>query len=387
MWTTLGFMWMKALTSISFRQPLIAASVVVALISLSSGVNAQRAQRGRGDDSADSAESELQKGIALTRSGKFQEAIPHLLAAQGQVNNELAASFNLALCYVATGQNKPAIDVLSELRAHGRANADVENLYAQALLGNRQPAEALAAAERAAKITPKNEKLYVLIVEACMDNGYNDVGLKVVEMGLEHLPRSARLAFEHAMLLVELDQLDEAKQELQKVTGLAPGSDVAYIALAQKGLFDGNAAEAKRAAREGIDKGIHHSTLLALYGEAVIQAGIEPADPEFADARAALEQAVTVRPTYAGAQISLGKLYLMEGRVDDAIVHLNAGRQLDPRNPAAYSNLATAFRRKGNTQQAEEMLAILAKLNQEQIEKTRSAPGDHKKSYQGQDHK
>jgi tetratricopeptide (TPR) repeat protein len=123
--------------------------------------------------------------------------------------------------------------------------------------------------------------------------------------------------------------------------------------------------------------------LLALYGEAVIQAGVQPAEPEFADAQAALERAITVRPNYASAQISLGKLYLMEGRVDDAIARLKAGRQLDPRNPAAYSNLAAAFRKKGDTQQAEEMLAILAKLNQEQIEKTRSAPGDRKKSYQG----
>jgi tetratricopeptide (TPR) repeat protein len=374
---------MQGITSTSVRRALRAAVLFAALMSLTANTQAQRGQRGRTDDSASVAEAELQKGIALTQSGKFQEAIPHYLAAQGQVANEFAASFNLALCYVATGQFKPAIDTLNDLRAHGQTNADLENLYAQALLGNRQPTEALAAAERAAKMAPKNEKLYVLIVEACMDNGYNDVGLKIVEMGLEHLPKSARLAFEHAMLLVELDQLDEAKQELQKVTGLARGSDVAYIAQAQKDMFDGNAADAKRAAREGIEKGNQHPMLLALYGEAVIQAGVQPTDSEFADAQAALERAISVRPNYASAQISLGKLYLMEGRVDDAIARLNAGRQLDPRNPAAYSNLAAAFRKKGDTQQAEEMLAILAKLNQEQIEKTRSAPGDRKKSYQG----
>jgi predicted Zn-dependent protease len=372
---------MKALTSISFRRAIV-VSMSLALICLSPSINGQRSQRGRGDDSANFAETELQKGIALTRSGKFQEAIPHLLAAQGQVTSELAAGFNLALCYVATGQYKPAIDSLNELRAHGQANANVEDLFAQALLGNRQSAEALAAAERAAKMTPKDEKLYVHIVEACMDNGYYDVGLKVVEMGQEHLPKSARLAFEHAMLLVELDQLDEAKEELQTVTGLAPGSDVAYIAQTQKDLFDGNAAEAKRVAREGIAKGNQHLMLLALYGEAVIRAGVDPADPEFGDARAALEHAVDVRPNYASAQISLGKLYLMEGRVDDAIEHLNEGRRLDPKNTAAYSNLAKAFRSKGKDAQADEMLAALAKLNQEQIEKNRSARGDRKKNYQ-----
>src|SRR5258707_15600462 len=50
------------------------------------------------------AESELQAGIELTRSGHFAEAVAHLLQAEGGVSNECAAEFNLAVCFVATGQ-------------------------------------------------------------------------------------------------------------------------------------------------------------------------------------------------------------------------------------------------------------------------------------------
>lgn len=370
---------MRRFTSIPYWLRLVAA--VVCLVVVSVTPPAAHAQRGQESRDNSPAEAELQRGIALTRSGKFQEAIPHFLAARGQVRNEYAASFNLALCYVATGQYPQAIPLLNELRSSSPGNADLENLLAQALLGNRQPEEALAAVERAARVSPKNEKLYLFVAEACMAGGYYDAGLKVVEIGLKHLPRSARLVFEHGMLLAQLDQLDLAKQELQKVTTLAPGSDVAYIAAAQKSLFEGNVGEAVRVSREGIGKGNQHFMLLALYGEAVLQFGIEPDDQEFADARNALERAVAARPTYASAQIALGKLYLTEGRLDDAIAHLNAGRELAPRNPAVYSNLATAFRRRGNTQQAEQMLAILAKLNQEHVEKIRSAPGDRKPGY------
>jgi Flp pilus assembly protein TadD len=70
----------------------------------------------------------------------------------------------------------------------------------------------------------------------------------------------------------------------------------------------------------------------------------------------------------------------MESRTDDAIAHLEEGKRLDPRNSAAYSNLAKAYRSKGNDAQADEMLKILAKLNQEQIEKNRNASGDRKKN-------
>ncbi len=356
------------------------------LLCLPSSTLAQRGQRSRGDDSP--AETELQKGISLTQAGKFTEAIPHFLGARGKVANDYALNFNLALCYFATGQNPLAIDILNELRKSGNDTADVENLLAQSLLGNRQPEEAFAAVERAASMAPKNEKLYTFVAEACMDTGYPEIGLKVTELGLKNLPRSARVLFEHAMLLTQFERLDEAKEELQKVAQLAPGSDVAYIAATQKNLFEGNLPEALRIAREGVRKGIQHSVLLALYGQAVLDSGIGPGDAEFAqdfkDAHAALERAVADRPAYAGAQISLGKLYLMDGRLDDAVAHLNVARQLDPKNPAVYSSLAAAYRRRGDAQQAAEMLAILAKLNEEQAEKIRNAPGDRKPGYVAQ---
>ncbi len=353
-------------------------SLIFVLVCMAAPSYAQQRRATREDSSA---EAELQKGIALTRNGKFLEAIPIFQAIRGQVRNIYAADFNLALCYLGTGQYQPAIAQLNELRKTGFDNANVENLLAQSLLGNHQPEEAYAAFERAARLTPKDEKLYVYLSESCMDNGDYDLGLKITEAGLKNLPGSARILFEHGMLLAQLQYLDEAKQDLQKVTELAPGTDVAYIAAAQKNLFEGNVAETLRVADEGIRKGIEHPMLLALYGEAAVRSGVEPGSKEFAAARAALEKVLAQRPAFFNAQLSLGKLYLMEGRLDDAIARLNAARELEPKNTSVYSNLATAYRRKGDQARAEEALATLARLNQEEEERIRTAPGDRKAGY------
>lgn len=339
------------------------------------------AQRSQAAGSESPEEAGLQRGIALSRSGKFHEAIPHFLAAQGRVRDASALSFNLALCYIGTGQYPAAIALLDELRSGGRSNANVENLLTQGLLGNRQPEEALAAFERASRLAPKNEKLYLYIAESCMNHGYHDMGLHVVKTGLKHLPRSAPLVFEHGILLAQLDFVEDAMKELQRVTKLAPGSDVAYIAAAQKSIFEGDVDQAVRTAREGIRKGKKHFMLLALYGEAVLLSGVEAEGGEFAEARAALEQAVALSPNYVSARMSLGKMHLMEGRMDDAIEHLDAARELDPKNSAVYSNLAAAYRRRGDRARAEEMLAILARLNKEEEERIRNAPGDRKAGY------
>ena len=327
------------------------------------------------------AERELQIGTQLTRQGHFAEAIPHLLGARGGVRDEYAASFNLALCYVGTARYKQAIEILRDLDSHGKATAEVESLLAQALVGDGKKEEAFAAAQRAARIAPKNEKLYLLVADACMESGDYDVGLKVAELGLHELPDSARLLFEHGMLLAQLDAVDSAKRDLERVSALAPGTDIAYIATAQRNLFDGNVEQAMRAAREGIQRGYQHFMLLTLYGEAVMRAGIGPGQPEFVEAQRALEKAVTEHANYPSAQIALGKMLLMQGRIDGAISHLEIGRQLDPKNPAVYANLAAAYRQRGDEQRVRETLDALAKLNREQVEKISTAPGETKRGY------
>lgn len=326
-------------------------------------------------------DAELQTGIALTRKAQFQEAIPHFLSAQGRVRQQFVLDFNLALCYVATRQFEKAIDVLDTLRNGGSDTAEVENLIAQAYVGSGREKEALAAVDQFSRLAPKNEKLYLYAADACMEAGDYNLGLRVVELGLKSLPKSARLIFERGMFLSQLDQFDVARADFQRTQELAPGTDIAYIAGAQRALYEGNMTEAVKIAREGIDKGNFHFLLLTIFGAAVLDSGTAPGQPDFSDAQTALEKVVSEHPNFAGAQLSLGKLYLAAGRIDAAITRLETARKLDGGNPAVYSNLATAYRRAGNLEKANDALQTLSKLNREQVERIGSAPGDRKAGY------
>jgi len=329
------------------------------------------------------AEEELQKGTALTRAGSFADAIPHLLAARGRASNDYAASFNLSLCFVATGQATQAIPILTALRAAGHDNAEVNNLLAQAYVGDGQSQPALKALQRASKLAPKNEKLYLFVADACMAKQEYAVGLQVVDLGLDQLPGSARLHYQRGMFLALLDELDAGKKDFDQARRLAPETDIAFLAATQNAMFEGDLVEAARAAREGVKKGSHDYVLLTLLGEALFRSGIVPGQPEFKEAQEALEKAIAERPNNAASQLALGKLNLLANRMGDAIAHLETARQLDPNNASVYLNLAAAYRRQGDLQQAQNMLAVLTKLNQTQAEKIRSAPGDRKAGYAG----
>lgn len=329
-------------------------------------------------ESASQAEAELQSGIALTRSGRFAEAIPHFLAARGHVSDEYAAEFNLALCYVGTGKSSEAIRVLSELREGGHEDAGVENLLAQAHAKEGNSNEAFEALRRAAKFSPSDEKLYLYLADAFLERGEHSLSLKVIEFGLEHLPESARLHYERAYLLELLDETDSAKTEFERATALAPHLEIGYLAAAQKNLMAGNISQSIQVARAGIREGRTDYQLLAVLGEALLRAGATAGEPEFAEAKDALEKSIAARPNYASSQIALGHLFLLEDNLDKAIEHLEIGRQLDARNLSAYPLLSIAYRRRGQSEKAQAVLAILAKLNQEQVQRIRIAPGDTK---------
>jgi predicted Zn-dependent protease len=351
-----------------------------------SGNQDQSSPSGEGESGLGSqreAEAELQTGTALTRKGYFREAIPRLLAARKQVANEYPANFNLALCYVATSQFRLAIEVLNELRGTGQDGVDVENLIAQAYIGNAQSQEALAAVRKGATRSPQNEKLYVFVADACMDHKDYRLGLEVIDIGLSNLPGSARLHYERAMFLTQLDQPDQARPHFELVGKLAPGSEIAYMAAAQRELFEGDILGAIGSARDGVKQGYENPALLTVLGEALIRSGVTPGQSEFAEAQTALEKAVTQRPNDPASQIALGSLYLTAGRLDDAITHLEMARQLEPGKSSVYAGLARAYQRQGDQQQAQEALAILEGLNREQADRIRSAPGDRKLGYAG----
>lgn len=337
------------------------------------------------------AEAELQAGIALTQGGRFEEAIPHLLKARGHVADEYAANFDLALCYAGLSKFNEAVGILEALKGSGHATPAVNNLLTQAYVGAGQAEKAWGTFEQAAQQTPQDEKLYVLVADACMGNEKYDLGMKVVDMGLQHLPNSARLHYERGTLSTYENEAEQAEAEYEKAAKLAGETDIAYMAIAQDDLLQGKIQDAIRIARKGMQGGSDNYILLAIFGDAVARAGIAPDQPLFAEARQALARSISERPAYEPSQLALGEMLLTSGRADEAISHLERARELAPADPAVYSHLAIAYRRKGRGDEEQRMLAILAKINQQQRQKYKtdspnkagyvaSAPANHKPS-------
>ena len=314
--------------------------------------------------SAPSAQTkaELQAGADLTRHGFLQNAIPHLLAAQRGGADPYATAVNLGICYLGLGRYQEAIAVLATLRSSGFDTAIIDNLLSQAYLGVGQTKTAMDEFLRAVALTPKDEKLYAFLADACTDHHDYDMGLRIVEIGLQQLPDSARLHYERALFLGRLDRLEEARPEFGRAAHLAPGSYIADLAQVQLALYDDKFADAIDLLHHAVDAGHHDYQTLSLLGTVLMQAGTAPGDPQFVEARQALEESARAHPDYSATQLGLGKLYLMEDRFAEAADHLERARRLEHDNPAIYTNLAQAYRRLGQPEKARQLQAQLAQL-------------------------
>jgi predicted Zn-dependent protease len=332
-------------------------SAQVAQVQTESGVH----KSGNSETSIE-AEQELKTGTVLTRQGLLQEAIPHLLAAQSIGSEDYASTFNLGICYLGTRRYGQAIMALERLRSFGGNTAAVNNLLSQAYIGEGEIQRGLESFQRASAETPKDEKLYDFVADACTEHQAHKLGLEVVEQGLRQLPQSARLHYERALFLAQLDRFDEARPEFERAAALAPDSYISYLALVQEYLYDGKLAEADRVLHEGIKAGHRDYQMLSLLGTVLMHEGAAPGQAKFAEAREALEDSVKEHPNYSATQIALGKLYLMEGRLTDAIDRLETGRRMEPNNPAVYAGLAQAYQNLGDREKARQYQTELGRL-------------------------
>ncbi|MGC2636588.1 MAG: tetratricopeptide repeat protein [Acidobacteriaceae bacterium] len=305
---------------------------------------------------------ELHTGAALTRSGALRDAIPHLLAARAAGADPYATGVNLAICYVGTGASAQAIPLLESLRSAGYRTPATATLLVQAYIATNRAKDAYDLLGVAAAAAPSDETIFAYAADACTDAHNYSQGLRMMDLGLATFPASARLHYEKALFLAQLDRIEEARPEFDRAADLDPKGYIGCLARVQKDLHDDDLKGAIALLDQAIHAGRSDYRMLSLVGTVLLDEGVAPGDPRFPEAQSALEESARERPDFPATQIALGKVDLMLGQYREAVQHLEVGRALEPENPAVYTSLAVAYRHLGEREKASQASAELAQL-------------------------
>lgn len=310
--------------------------------------------------------TQFELGFALARHDLSKQAIPYFQAVRQSFPDSYNVGFNLAVCYVQSTNYSQAIEVLRGLADRGHKTSEQQNLLAEAYEGNQQTQAAIDTLREATLLAPTDEDNYLDLAALCMNHDSFDLGMEVVNVGLHYRPQSGRLIFERGLLHAMLNQFELAEQDFQQAAELAPENNFSYIGLGVSYMQTGDLPQAITVLRQRTRLKPDDSVLQYLLGEVLIRSGAKAGDASFEEARTALEKSIKLNPNFPESRVALAKIYLKENQIEDAVAHLEKARTLDPKNQAACSQLAIAYRRQGKPELAKQMLSSLKELNEQE---------------------
>ena len=287
-----------------------------------------------------------QYGQCLFREGEASEAAQVFRQLLNLEPTDSAARFNLALSLFEASRYPDSIDVIDPLATLEVPASEVLSLLADAQLSLRRVPEALETLKRAAALHPRQERHYVDLANLCMEQEAHNLGLEILAAGIMNIPRSARLHGMRGILLAQLNRFEEAEAEFERATELDPDQSPGRIGLSITLQQVGRHAESIPILREQAAAEPHNPVVNTMLGRALIQEGGQE-EGSLEEARAALERAVSADPSFVGAWVELGKLFMKTDRIEEAVPVLERAVKSNPDNRQAVYQLMLALRKAG----------------------------------------
>ena len=308
------------------------------------------------------AESRFEAGLMLGRAGRHADAARLFASARARYKDPYAAGYNETLMRVEAGDYDGAIRVADELIARGMRPAELYNLAARAHLKAGRIKEAYDALRTATQIAPRVEENYVDLATICVDHQNFELGLEIIDVGLQHRPDSPLLHLQRGVLKAMQAELGPAEVEFDTARRLGPELPAPYAGLAMIWMQTGQTQKAvetlRVAARERRDHIVPYILAVAL-----VRSGVDPDSPDASEAIDALQTSIRLQPRFAPAHSELGRLLLKREDLDGAVRELETATALDAENTAALYNLAQAYRKQGDRARATDLLARLTRIN------------------------
>ena len=232
------------------------------------------------------------------------------LAPGNERERQLLASLQLM-----SGKPKEALATLAPLLGSGAPDVATLELASAAYEDDHKTDRAVDLLQRAISLDPSNVDLYLDFANlSCVHQSFQ-VGIDVVNDGINLQPNAAPLYFARGVLLVQVGKYDQAQSDFEKAYALDPNQS---LSVAAQGLAAVNANDLDRAlatVQASLIKKPNDPILLYLQADVLIQQGAGPGTPNFELAMRSAKKAVSLRPTLGSCPRGAGKTISATGTV------------------------------------------------------------------------
>ncbi|MBI2503436.1 MAG: tetratricopeptide repeat protein [Candidatus Latescibacteria bacterium] len=275
------------------------------------------------------AEDHYQRGVALYRQGRYEEALEAFrVSLQGRPDH-LPTYYSLGVTlFAGLGRSAEAAALLEQAMAKDSSRVEICELLGRVYLSLNRAEEAVAALTRATVLDPSS-----------WENHHR--------LGLAHLRRT---------------DLEAAKAAFQRAAQAAPWAPIPQLSLARvyENLGDRQAAAGARLAfarlrraQEGEDTYLQQLREDPVDAEAHARLGREYLKQKrYPEAQGQFRRALELDPRCALAHYGMGAICYYQGRLKEAIAAYTEAYRSDPTLVMALSDLGRAYHRAGRLEEA-----------------------------------
>lgn len=179
------------------------------------------------------AEARFENGVVDERLGKPREAAAFYQGAIDVNSDHLGARTNLARLYLFSAQPDRAIELIAPALIKHPDDPELLAVRAAVKQQQKDPAGALADAERAAQLAPTNEDVIAVLAGLYTASHENAKAQALLERTIEKIPGTIDLRLALAQIYAQENRVAESEALLLKLVQLRPNDKAHRLRLAQ----------------------------------------------------------------------------------------------------------------------------------------------------------
>ena len=304
-------------------------------------------------------------GECLIRLKNAEKAIAVFARGVDQPSAGAGARYRLASAEMMAQHPKDAIATLGPLLENNTTDVDVLELAAAAFEADGNTPDAVRLLRQAIVDDRHNVDLYIDFANLCLDHQSYQVGVNMMDAGLDAEPKAAPLYAARGILYVQLAQFDNAEADFDQADALDPNQSFAAAAEGLVALQQNDPGRSLATVREKLARKPNDAFLLYSQAELLVQRGPKPGSADFREAVKSAEKAVLLSPSLGTARDLLAQLYLQAGQNAAAIEQSRKALSIDPRDQTALYHLIQSLRKSGRQEAVPDLLKRLATLRTE----------------------
>ncbi|MBE7182598.1 MAG: tetratricopeptide repeat protein [Terriglobus roseus] len=258
-----------------------------------------------------------------------------------------AAQYDIAVLQWRGGRGQEALRTLDPLLSSGQFEPAF-SLGSRVAESLGDTAHAVAWLRQAILLSPENVDNYVAFANLAFIHSSFQVGIDVLNAGLQRLPSAAPLLVARGVLEVQISQQPQAIADFEQAHKLDPQLSLSVDALgivqSQQHQDKASLDLFRKQAQQHPDDAVVQYLLAEQLGE-----NENTGTDDLNDAIAAAKRATALDPQYQPAHDLLAKLYLRAGEPKLAIAQANLALAQDPNDQEALYQQLMASRRSGDT--------------------------------------